>query len=260
MNPPAGLELPFDLAGKASLVTGAGRGIGRSTAIALARLGSDVAVVSRTAAQLEEVTDAVEHEGVRALAIRQDVAEPDAAGRVMEAVIGAFGRLDILVNNAGRVVRKNAEETLPEDWDAVLQLNLKGTAEMCRAALPYLRQSQGANIVNMSSITGLVGTPLRAAYASTKMALIGYTRVLAREMAPEGIRVNAVCPGFVDTEFVTPYLAGMPGAIDDVLRNIPLGRMGTPEEVACAIVFLASPAASYITGQAVIVDGGRMLV
>jgi NAD(P)-dependent dehydrogenase (short-subunit alcohol dehydrogenase family) len=249
----------FDLTGRVSLVTGAGRGIGRSTAIGLARLGSDVAVVSRTAAELDEVKGAVEREGVRAIGIVADVAEPGAASRIVDAVAGELGRLDILVNNAGRVVRKEAGETLLEDWDAVLDLNLKGMAEMCRAALPHLRCNPGASIVNMSSITGIVGTPLRAAYAASKMAILGYTRVLARELAPEGIRVNAVCPGFIDTDFVTPYLAGSPDAREDTLRHIPLGRMGTPDETAWPIVFLASPAASYITGQAIVVDGGWLL-
>jgi NAD(P)-dependent dehydrogenase (short-subunit alcohol dehydrogenase family) len=141
----------------------------------------------------------------------------------------------------------------------VLNLNLKAMAEMCRLSLPHLRQNPGANIVNMSSITGQVGTPMRAAYASTKMAILGYTHVLAKELAPEGIRVNAVCPGFIDTAFVTPYLKDKPEVVADVLRHIPLGRMGTPEEAAWPILFLASPAASYITGQAIIIDGGWML-
>jgi Tropinone reductase 1 len=132
-------------------------------------------------------------------------------------------------------------------------------AEMCRLSLPHLRKNPGASIVNMSSITGVVGTPLRAAYAATKAAILGYTRVLAKELAPEGIRVNAVQPGFIDTAFVSPYLADKPDVMADVLLHIPLGRVGSPEEVAWPIVFLASPAASYITGQSIVIDGGWML-
>lgn len=250
---------PFDMRGKVALITGAGRGIGRSAAIALACAGAQVAVVSRTREEIEEVAACVEQAGSRGLGVQEDLSTPENASRVIEATVRKFGRLDILVNNAGRVVRKRAEDTSLQDWDVVLSLNLKAMAEMCRLALPFLRQNPGSNIVNTSSITGLIGTPLRAAYASTKMAILGYTHVLAKELAPEGIRVNAVCPGFIDTAFVTPYLQDKPEAIADVLRHIPLGRMGTPDEVAWPILFLASPAASYITGQAITIDGGWML-
>jgi NAD(P)-dependent dehydrogenase (short-subunit alcohol dehydrogenase family) len=251
--------IPFDLGGKVALITGAGRGIGRSAAIAMAKMGADVAVVSRTQIELDEVVDAVKNVGGQGLAIREDMADLQAAGRVIEACVREFGRLDVLVNNAGMVVRKRAEETLPEDWDAILDLNLKALAEMCRLALPHLRKSPGANIINMSSITGQVGTPLRAAYASSKAAILGYTRVLAKELAREGIRVNAVQPGFIDTAFVTPYLANKPEAMSEVLKHIPLGRVGSAEEAAWPIVFLAAPAAAYITGQSIIIDGGWML-
>jgi 3-oxoacyl-[acyl-carrier protein] reductase len=250
---------PFDLTGKVALITGGARGIGRSTAIAMAKMGANVAVVSRTQSELDEVVGAVKKTGGQGLAIRQDIADRQAAGRVIEACVREFRQLNILVNNAGMVVRKRAEDTLPEDWDAVLDLNLKALAEMCRLALPHLRKNPGSSIVNMSSITGLVGTPLRAAYASSKAAILGYTRVLAKELAPEGIRVNAVQPGFIDTTFVTPYLAGTSGAMSEVLKHIPLGRVGLAEEVAWPIVFLAAPAASYITGQSIIIDGGWML-
>jgi NAD(P)-dependent dehydrogenase (short-subunit alcohol dehydrogenase family) len=250
---------PFDLTGKVALITGGARGIGRSTAIAMAKMGANVAVVSRTQSELDEVVGAVKEAGRQGLAIRQDIADRQAAGRVIEACVREFRQLNILVNNAGMVVRKRAEDTLPEDWDALLDLNLKALAEMCRLALPHLRKNPGSSIVNMSSITGLVGTPLRAAYASSKAAILGYTRVLAKELAPEGIRVNAVQPGFIDTTFVTPYLAGTPGAMSEVLKHIPLGRVGLAEEVAWPIVFLAAPAASYITGQSIIIDGGWML-
>ncbi len=251
--------IPFDLTGKVALITGAGRGIGRSTALAMARAGADVAVISRTRGELDEVVTCIEKLGRHSLGISGDLSQPDVPGLVINECLSRLGRLDILVNNAGCVVRKRAEETLRDDWDTVLSLNLKSTAEMCRLALPYLRRNPGANIVNMSSITGLVGTPFRAAYAASKAAILGYSRVLAKELASEGIRVNAVQPGFIDTAFVTPYLADKPDVIADVLRHIPLGRVGTPDEAAWSIVFLASPAASYITGQAIIIDGGWTL-
>jgi NAD(P)-dependent dehydrogenase (short-subunit alcohol dehydrogenase family) len=227
--------------------------------MAMATVGANLAVVSRTEAELEEVVVLVEKAGSRGLAILEDMSKPQAPERVIDACIRGFGRLDILVNNAGMVVRKRAEDTLPEDWDAVFGLNLKALAELCRLALPQLRRNPGSNIINMSSITGQIGTPLRAAYASSKAAILGYTRVLAKELAPEGIRVNAVQPGFIDTAFVTPYLADKPEVMAEVLKHIPLGRVGSPDEAAWPIVFLASPAASYITGQSIVIDGGWML-
>jgi 3-oxoacyl-[acyl-carrier protein] reductase len=253
------MSTAFDLTGRVAVLTGSGRGIGRSAALALAQQGASVVVISRTQSELDEVVARIETCGSRALGLRQDVGEPKAPQAIVAATMERFGRLDILVNNAGRVVRKAAADTSTEDWQDVVSLNLTAMGEMCRAALPHLRAQKGANIVNMSSITGLLGTPLRAAYAATKAGILGYTRVLARELAPERIRVNAVAPGFIDTDFVTPYLADRPDAMADVLRRIPIGRLGTPEDVGWPIAFLASPAAAYITGQVIIIDGGRTI-
>jgi len=250
---------PLDFTGRVALVTGGGRGMGRAVALALAQCGAAVAVVSRTPAELDEVTGRIAARGGTALGVPLDMAAATAPAAALAATVTRFGRLDMLINCAGQVVRAPAAETLPADWDALLALNVKTMAETCRLALPHLRRRPGANIVNMSSITGLVGTRGRAAYAATKMAILGYTRVLAHELADDGIRVNAVAPGFIDTAFVTPYLADAPGRRAAVLAHIPLGRIGTADEVAWPIVFLASPAASYITGQTLVVDGGWLL-
>jgi NAD(P)-dependent dehydrogenase (short-subunit alcohol dehydrogenase family) len=252
----------FDFTGKVALITGAGRGIGRSSAIAIAQMGADVAVVSRTQSEIDEVVAAItkaKRRGLGIIGIICDLSQRGAPGHVIDTTIAQFGRLDILINNAGQVVRKKAEDTLFEDWDKVLQLNVKAMAEMCRLVLPHLRKNPGTNIINVSSVTGLVGTPLRAAYASTKMAILGYTRVLAKELASEGIRVNAVLPGVIATGFVLPYLNERPQAKAEMLSHIPLKRLGTPDEVAWPIVFLASSAAAYIIGQTIIIDGGWTL-
>ena len=255
----AAIPEALSLNNRVALITGGGRGIGRSAALIMAQLGADIAVVSRTQSELKEVVSSVEKLGCQALAIEADLATSHGPSLVLERCISRFGRLNILVNNAGMVIRKPAQDTFVEDWDAILKLNLRAMAEMCRLALPYLRRNAGAAIVNMSSITGQTGTPLRAAYAATKAAILGYTRVLAKELAADGIRVNAVQPGFIETEFVRPFLTSKPDLVADVLKHIPLGRVGTPDEAAWPIVFLASPAASYITGQSIVIDGGWIL-
>jgi 3-oxoacyl-[acyl-carrier protein] reductase len=240
-----------------ALVTGAGRGIGRATAVRLAREGAKVAINfkgNRSAAG--EAKTLVEEAGSQAVLVQGDVAADGQAEEIVKAAL-AFGdgRLDILVNNAGitrdnLLVRMSAEE-----WDAVIDLNLRGAFLVTKAAMrPMMRQRSG-RIVNVASVSGLTGNAGQANYAAAKAGIIGLTRSVAREMAGRNITCNAVAPGFVPTDLTDP----LPQKVkDELMRQIPLGRFGTVEDVAGAIAFLVSEDASYITGQVLVVDGGMV--
>ncbi|MDN5344311.1 MAG: 3-oxoacyl-[acyl-carrier protein] reductase [Clostridia bacterium] len=245
------------LEGQVAVVTGASRGIGRATALQLARAGARVVVnYARQAAAAAEVVAAIEASGGQAVAVAADVGDQGAARDLIQAAQDHFGRVDILVNNAG-IARDNLAARLkPEDWAAVLNTNLTGVFNCCQAVLkPMLRQRQG-RIINLTSVVGLRGNVGQVNYAAAKAGVIGLTRSLAKEVASRGILVNAVAPGFIATE-MTAALKGE--AREEFYHHIPLGRPGEPEEVAEVILFLASPAARYITGQVITVDGGLTL-
>lgn len=242
---------------KTALVTGGSRGIGRAVALAMAEAGADVAVVYRNS---REAAAAVCTEargcGVRACAYQANVAYIDETEALLENVARDFGKVDILVNNAG-ITRDKSFLKMPwESWDEVLEVNLNGPVNVLRAVLPGMSDSGWGRVINVSSIVGQMGNFGQANYAAAKGALIALTKSLARELARKGITVNAIAPGFIETD-MTKDLS------DDTLRAVcaatPLGRLGKPEEVAAAVVFLASPAASYITGQVLGINGGMYM-
>ncbi len=236
----------------AALVTGASRGIGRACALALAKEGFHVAVNYRQgSAQAEAVVQEIADAGGNAVALQGDVGVPGEAEHLVQAVTQAFGRIDVLVNNAG-ITRDNLVLRMSDaDFDDVLATNLAGAFRLVRAALkPMLRQRYG-RIINISSIAGLVGNPGQANYSAAKAGMLGLTRSVAKEVASRNITVNAVAPGLIDTE-MSSDIKGR----EALVASIPLGRAGTPEDVAAAVAFLARPEAAYITGVTLPVDGG----
>ncbi len=248
------------LSGKAAIVTGAGSGLGRACAIALAREGARV-VVTELPDRLERAKETVaeiETAGGLAVAEGLDVINLALITACVESVVDRFGCIDVLINNAGVNVRRNAFDVTEEDWDAVLDVNLKGVFFMAQAVGRQMRDQSpaGGAIINMASIMGLVGYYQRSAYCSSKAGVVNLTRVLAVEWAPHNVRVNAVCPAFVDTPLTRPMFEAQPEFLDDILHRTLLGRLATPEEVAAAVVFLAGPGAAMIHGHALPVDGG----
>ena len=248
------------LAGKVAIVTGAGSGLGKACAVALAHERA-VAVITELPdrrEKAEETLAMVEAAGGRGAIVDLNVLDLSQIAACVERVVAHHGRIDILVNNAGVNIRRSAFEVSEQDWDGVVDVNLKGVFFMAQAVGRQMRDQspRGGSIINMASIMGLVGYFQRAAYCSSKAGVVNLTRVLAVEWAEHEIRVNAVCPTFVDTPLTRPMFEAQPEFLDDILHRTLLGRLATPEEIASAVVFLAGPGAAMIHGHALPVDGG----
>jgi 3-oxoacyl-[acyl-carrier protein] reductase len=246
------------LSGKVAIVTGGSRGIGRAISLALADAGADVAVVYAGNRQGAEGTVAeIEKQGRRGLMIQADVSQADQVDSAVKQVLETFGRIDILVNNAG-ITRDNLVLRMKEeDWDRVIDTNLKGAFLFSKAVLRTMMKQRSGRIINIGSVVGVSGNPGQANYVAAKAGIIGMTKAMARELASRGITVNAVAPGFIETD--------MTAVLGDEVRNqilsqIPLARFGSPEDVAAAVRFLATDDAGYITGQTLHVDGGMVMV
>jgi 3-oxoacyl-[acyl-carrier protein] reductase len=245
------------LDGKVTIVTGASRGIGRSVAIELAKLGAKVVInYAGNQAAAEEVKNLIVSAGGQAIVIKADVGNVEAVDAMVKETIDTFGKIDILVNNAG-ITRDNLLMRMKEDdWDAVMNINLKGVFVCTKAISRIMMKQRAGKIINMTSVVGLMGNAGQANYAAAKAGVIGFTKSMAKELASRGITVNAIAPGFISTD-MTAVLSEQ--VKKELAEKIPVGRLGSPEDVAAAVAFLASDSANYITGQTLNVDGGMLM-
>jgi len=245
------------LTGQVAIVTGAARGIGRAIALALAREGAAVVVNYRTHKELaEQVVQAVRAMGSDAVAVQADVTCPDAARALVQAALDRWGRVDILVNNAGVALYRLLLDMSVDEWDALMAVHLRGAFNCSQAVLPHMLRAGRGRIINISSVWGQVGAANEVAYSTAKAGLIGFTRALAKEVGRAGITVNAVAPGAIETDM----LNGLSDAERaELAEDIPLSRLGRPDDAAAAVVFLASPAGGYLTGQVISPNGGMAM-
>ncbi len=246
----------FDLGGRVAVVTGGNGGIGLGMARGLAQAGAAIVVAGRnrekSAAAVAELNDL----GVEAIAVAADVAQPDAGGAICQAALDRFGRLDILVNNAGTNIRKPPQDYTLAEWQTILQTNLTSAFLCCQAAYPAMVEGGGGKIINIGSMMSIFGASFAAAYAASKGGMVQLTKSLASAWAKDNIQVNAVLPGWIDTELTRAARQQIPELHESVVRRTPAGHWGRPESHAGIAVFLAAPASDFVTGTAIPVDGG----
>jgi len=236
-----------------ALVTGAAQGIGKAVALLLARNGADIVVSDINLEKAEETAKEVQTLGRKALAMKVDVAKLGDVEKMVGAILAHFGKVDILVNNAGIARDKLILRMTEEDWDAVLNINLKGTFNCTKAVVRHMSKQKSGKIVSIASVVGEMGNAGQGNYAASKAGVIGFTKTIAREFAQRGINVNAIAPGYIET----PMTDALPDKVKEELKRlIPMDRLGKPEDVAEAVLFLVSESANYITGQVLNVNGG----
>ncbi len=245
----------LNLAGKTAIITGAGRGIGKAIALKLAEAGADIVPVSRTLDEIEAVAEEARRMGRQALPLTMDVTKQDDIDSMVEKAVAKFSKIDILINNAGVTVKKPSEDVTEEDWDRILNTNLKGVFFCAqKVGMQMIKQNKGA-IVNMASIASRVAITNSVVYCVSKGGVLQLTRVLAIEWAKHNIRVNAIGPAYIETP-LTAGLLNNPELLQTIKARTPMGRIGKPDEISEAALFLASDAASYITGEILYIDGG----
>ncbi len=245
----------FDLSGRVALVTGASKGLGKAIALALAGAGADIALYARNREDLEAVKASVEALGRRAEIFCVDVLDKALIDENVKATLEAFGHIDILANNAGVNVRKPVLELSVEEWDLVLDTNLKAYFLMAQAVVPHMLSRGSGKVINMASILGAVALPSQLAYASSKGGVMQMTKVMALEWAKQGVQVNAIGPTYFETPLVA-QLRNDPERFRFIVERTPMGRWGQPDELAGVVIFLASHASDFITGQTIFIDGG----
>jgi 3-oxoacyl-[acyl-carrier protein] reductase len=239
-----------------AVVTGAGRGIGRAIALKFANAGANIVCVSRTQENSEKVAKEVAALGRKSWALAVDVADSKAVKAATEKILADCGKVEILVNNAGVTRDGLLMRMSDEDWDAVMDTNLKGAFHFTRELFRIFAKQRAGRIINITSVIGLIGNPGQCNYAASKAGLIGFTQSVARELASRGVTVNAIAPGFIETDMTSDLNTELKA---NILKMIPMGRFGSGDDIADAALFLASPAARYITGQVITVDGGMVM-
>lgn len=247
----------IDLKGKVAIVTGATRGIGRAITLALTEAGANIVCVGKTGAGLSDLQKEIESAGSKAISIKADVSKMHDTREIVKTTVDAFSRIDILVNNAGIIFRKPIFDVTEEDWDSLMDINLKGVFFLTQEVGKVMIEQRYGKIINIASLTSFKGTPGISIYAISKAGLVSLTKCLAVEWSKYNINVNAIAPGYVITDLNRTALSDK-AFYDQVVSRIPLGRVGNPADIGDAVAFLASDSSSYMTGETILIDGGYL--